>query len=1304
MTTLVLQAAGQALGSAVAGPFGAALGQAAGGLAGAMLDGQLFRQPTRAVSGPRLTEMDGLASTEGAPIPRVYGRAKVGGQLIWATRFEEEAVTTTRVTRGGKSSGGGQRTRETSFNYYANIAIALCEGPLTFARRVWADGREIDLTRIAMRFHNGWELQGPDPLIVAKEGAVNAPAYRSLAYVVFERLPLAEFGNRIPQFTFEVVRALPGVRDMIRSVNLIPGSSEFAYQATAVTRGNGLGSSAPENRLQLQAGSDLVASLDQLQLLCPNLTNINLVVSWFGDDLRVGSCTVAPRVDNAVKQTEGGTWRVAELERGGARLVSLVNGRPSYGGTPSDASVLSAIAEIRRRGLKVTLYPFIMMDVPPGSTLPDPRFDGFQPPFPWRGRMTCDPAPGRPGSPDGTAAAAAQVAAFVGTVTPADLVASGGEVVALDKGGEWSFRRLVLHYARIAEMAGGVEGFIIGTEMVGLTRVRSASGVYPFVEALVGVAADVRAILGPWARVTYAADWTEYGSHVLGGGQEVRFPLDPLWASPDISAVAIDYYAPITDWREGVGHADEAAARSPYDLAHLVARQRAGEAFDWFYASDLDRAAQNRLPITDGLAGKPWIYRPKDLAAWWLNPHVERVDGQELPNATAWIAGSKPLMLTEIGCPAVDKGANSPNIFPDTLSVEGGSPPFSTRQRDDLAQLRFIEAQISAFDPASPRFLPAANPINPVTGLRMLDPADISVWAWDARPFPAFPMLTGVWSDGRNWHLGHWLNGRLEGAALDRLAAAILADYGLPPAELALDAMVDGYVIDRPMSARAALEPLARLFGFDVSFRAGALALRERDRRAPIAIDAAELEPGKDGDTYQLSRAQESELPREVRVGFIDGDFDYRRAVERSRRLAGGAHREITLEAGAVFGRETADRLAEARLKDAWTERETLTFRISPRRRELECGDHILFPIDGVGRLFRITAIEDGASRAVTAVSTERGTSAGRALPQAFRPAAPPLTGGRPFAALLELPLAAGEGAALHHMAVNAQPWRGAPAILRGGDGVNFAPFAAATRPALVGRTLNPLKAGPLWRWDRVNAVDIEIDSGGLQAVPEAEALAGVNSFALYGPDGLWEIISSAHVTLIGQRRYRLARLIRGLGGSEPQAARLLAPGALIVALDAALVPLGSSLNDLGRPIAWRVVPAGADAGDPAAVTLNATLTGAALKPFAPVHVRARRRAGGVRLSWIRRARFDADGWEIADPPLGEAAERYRLKLMQGTSVAFSVETTAPHHLLTPAEELAAFGAAQAVLNVNIAQLSATVGEGTSLIRTVTVN
>lgn len=307
------------------------------------------------------------------------------------------------------------------------------------------------------------------------------------------------------------------------------------------------------------------------------------------------------------------------------------------------------------------------------------------------------------------------------------------------------------------------DGFLIGSELRSLTRVRSGAGIYPAVDALVALAADVKSIVGSSTIVTYGADWTEYGADVVdAGASEVRFPLDPLWACSAIDAVGIDYYAPLADWRDEAGHLDASVAASTYDLDYLAENVYGGEGFDWYYTDDSARAAQNRTPITDGL-GKPWTFRVKDIKSWWSSAHYERVGGVELPSPTAWAPQSKPVWLTEVGCPAVDKGANQPNVFPDPKSSENHLPYFSSGSRDDLVQRRYLQAFLGKLDP-SLGAADADNPVSPIYGSRMIEPSAIHLWTWDARPYPAFPAATEVWSDGPNWQTGHWLTGRL-GAA-----------------------------------------------------------------------------------------------------------------------------------------------------------------------------------------------------------------------------------------------------------------------------------------------------------------------------------------------------------------------------------------------------------------------------------------------------------------------------------------------------------------------------------------------------------
>ncbi len=1296
MATLVLQTAGAVVGSFLGGPIGAAIGQTVGALAGAAIDRKLFARSgsSRAVEGPRLKSLDGISSTEGAPIPRVYGRARVGGQMIWATRFEEVTSIDRQTTSGGKGSGGGSSkttTTTTSYSYFANFAVGLCEGPIASVRRIWADGKEIDRTLYTIRVHGGQEWQMPDPLIVAKEGADMAPAFRGVAYIVFEKMPLEHFGNRLPQLTFEVLRPVDGLASMVRAIDLIPGAGEFVYSPASRLSALEPGVTRSENRHQLVAGSDWTASIDALQALCPNLRSVALVVSWFGDDLRCNMCTIAPRVEVLTKTMVGTDWQVAGLSRAAARPVSLVNGLPAYGGTPSDDTVLAAIADLKARGLSVVFYPFVMMDIAAGNGLADPwSAAGSQPAFPWRGRITCHPAPGRVGSPDGTALAASAIASFFGSASPGY--------------NEWSFRRFILAYAQLCLAAGGVDAFLVGSELVSLTRVRSASGVYPAAQALAAVAADAKAILGTATKVSYGADWSEYGAHVLNNGAEVRFPLDVVWASPAVDFIGIDAYFPLSDWRDGSVHADAGEAVSVYDRDYLARRVSSGEAYDFYYQDNNARTTQTRTPITDGTYGKPWVFRQKDLVGWWQNAHFERMGGVENAAPTAWRAASKPIWLMETGCPAVDRGANAPNVFPDPKSSENALPYFSRGYRDDLMQVRALEAFITHFDPMQAGHVMGSNPVSPVYGGLMVDVARIHLWAWDARPFPAFPSLSSVWSDADNYDTGHWLNGRLEGVALDRLVTRLVADFAspdlngaLPAISCSINGFLDGFVLDRPLSLRGAVEPLAALFGFDVRISGGQVRFTGRTGRIAKVLGPDDFVPAKDGHLVQLSRMQESELPHELSVNFADSEYDYLPATAVSRRIEGYSRRENHADMAVIISRAQMHRLTDIWLRDLWVARESAGFTLRPGLADLEMGDLVTLSAGAGSRLFLIEKIGDGLQRAVTARAVEPAVF-DRAPPQLDRsePSAPAIAG-PPLAIVLDLAIARNDPPDLQYLAVFADPWPGSIAVWRSLGAGGYEYFGAIPKPSIIGTTLTALSPGPAGRWDMASKLDVRLAGGAFVSVSDGEALAGKTSLAIQGSDGSWEIFSFARVELVAAKTYRLSRLVRGLGGEEALSTRTMPAGANIVRLDSSLLVLGSGLAGLGMTNTFRVGPSARDYADPACVSVVATTSSKAFRPFAPVQAKAKRSTAGVTISFLRRGRVDSDGWEPVDIPLGEDSEAYEIQIFRAGAAVRLLGTTSPQVLYASADELADFGTVQTSLVLSISQRSASVGRGFAL-------
>jgi hypothetical protein len=154
--------------------------------------------------GPRLKDLKISASTYGAAIPEVYGHARVPGNLIWSDQIREHK----RKTMAGKGGFVNQYT------YSCSFAMGLCRGPITRVLKLWANNKLIydgtgassvvNHPKYRIRFYRGSETQVPDSAMTAILGEDNSPAFRGLCYVMFDNLPLADFGNQLPQITAEV--------------------------------------------------------------------------------------------------------------------------------------------------------------------------------------------------------------------------------------------------------------------------------------------------------------------------------------------------------------------------------------------------------------------------------------------------------------------------------------------------------------------------------------------------------------------------------------------------------------------------------------------------------------------------------------------------------------------------------------------------------------------------------------------------------------------------------------------------------------------------------------------------------------------------------------------------------------------------------------------------------------------------------------------------------------------------------------------------------------------------------------------
>ncbi|WP_396189777.1 phage tail protein [Flavobacterium sp.] len=215
MATLALGLAGAAVGSFFGMP---ALGWAVGSMLGAAL----FPTKGPTTEGPRLSDLQVQTSTYGTVIPQVYGSARIAGNIIWSTNKKE---TRHEETQGGK---GGPTATSVTYTYAIDLAVAICEGPITGIRRIWANSILIyDASSTgsagsiisskgffagsssnygSLEVYNGSEDQLPNATIQSQmQPGADTPAYRGTAYVVFSNLQLADFGNNVPQLEFEIV-------------------------------------------------------------------------------------------------------------------------------------------------------------------------------------------------------------------------------------------------------------------------------------------------------------------------------------------------------------------------------------------------------------------------------------------------------------------------------------------------------------------------------------------------------------------------------------------------------------------------------------------------------------------------------------------------------------------------------------------------------------------------------------------------------------------------------------------------------------------------------------------------------------------------------------------------------------------------------------------------------------------------------------------------------------------------------------------------------------------------------------------
>ncbi|WP_353271738.1 glycoside hydrolase TIM-barrel-like domain-containing protein [Wolbachia endosymbiont (group A) of Nomada goodeniana] len=834
MSTIILSSIFGQAGS-IFGPIGRIIGSELGALLGAQLDGAMFGLDAeqKVTHGARLKNLQVQTSTYGRTIPIIYGTARVAGNIIWSQPIKEEAITT-------KSKIG--RGMNVTYNYYATLAIAICKGKVEKLNRIWADTTSLSFDEIDYTFYSGREDQNPDPFMSSIEGEGNVPAYRGISYIVIKNFPLADYNNHVPVFTFEVQTAVKSnefsVAKNIRNINIIPGSGEFVYdtkiqkkiaqEKISSNQYIPYGLAQRVNHNNHTKKSDAVLSLDQLKEDLPNVELVSVVVNWFVNNLNIKDCKIYPAVefqdDSAILPDD---WQVGGVTRDNAQLISKdASGNPRYGGTVSDSALIRYIEELHSRGYKVMLYPMPLLDTKNKE---------------WRGRLS--------GAPE-------DISDFFKN----------------------QYNKFIEHYASIAKQT-KVEGFIIGSELVRLTKIRDEQGNYPAVIELVKLAKRIKLQLGKEVTVTYAADWSEYHSY------DGWYNMDELWSSEYIDVVGIDAYFPLTDGPE---------PPFGYSAEDVMGGWSSGVGYDYFY--DYSKSESEKVKYNDSR------YAWKNIEKWWSETHINPGGSK-----TKWQPKMKKIWFTEYGFPSMNGCTNEPNVFVDKGSIESKYPRYSNGEVSFLSQKIAIEGTLKKWQSSE-----------------MVE--KMFLWAWDARPFPYFPNLCDMWTDCHNWQTGHWIQGKLSQLNISDVLSDLLQKTGLKSDQFDtsnVKGLLSGYVINDQQSVRSIIKMLQSCYFFDVVEQDSKLKFVQKGRGVTTGIPIGEM---VFSNNSKLANISQLDLNNKVNVVYFNRNFGYPIDVKYAELPKQGA--AITVEIPLIMEEGEAQNIAEVLLYSSWQERNIYNFKL----------------------------------------------------------------------------------------------------------------------------------------------------------------------------------------------------------------------------------------------------------------------------------------------------------------------------------------------------------------------------------------
>ncbi len=513
-----------------------------------------------------------------------------------------------------------------------------------------------------------------------------------------------------------------------------------------------------------------------------------------------------------------------------------------------------------------------------------------------------------------------------------------------------------------------------------------------------------------------------------------------------------------------------------------------------------------------------------------------------------------------------------------------------------------------------------------------------------------------------------------------------------------IDQEVRGYTVSEIGSVRNVLSQLQACYPFDIIQSGYKAKFVKRGGASVATVTWQDL--GQDISLTQ-EREMESQLPYKVELTYLDKDLNYEANVQFSERPT-TSENIVRLNIPIVLTPDEAAQIADVLHSNYFQDRKGAAFKLPPTFRYIEPSDVITLQMKTVSHVVRLTNINSLSTGSMECASKQSLATtyesvavgeAGPVKPDTIPSIANPIAGTLDIPVINDIQDKPGYHAVVTH---TSDSWVGGT-LFRARDGVTFEQVQAFSSITVWGTCSTILTSHGGHVVDEGSELIVKPYKGEIESVTETQFL-NEETLLAYGKPGRWEILGFKDAVDNADGTHTLSYLMRGRRGTEQYTGTHQAGDYFAFINNGTSKFVAALLTDIDATMTHKAITTGRDLDSASPTSL--TYAGVNLKPLSPVDAEVNRDGdGNITGIFSRRSRINGGMNALqlitnGGAPLGEASESYEIDVLDGDDVVRTISVADESFTYSEADQITDFGSAQSEIDIEIYQISATVGRG----------